>query len=379
VKNIGREFYGDGCLQPFRSLENLCFDGMWEWENWIPCEELPKLRVLSIRRCPKLVGKLPNHLSSLENIVIYGCRQLVVSISSFPELCKLEIEGSKRVMRKSKVDFRSLMFSSLSTISEFTCQIEGFIMEGLTNVEDLTIKSCEELTPLWSNDVGLLQHLPCLGVLKIQDCTKLVSLVAKEVEELQLGLPSRLREIEISNCKVLESLPKAMMYNNKYLEKIYIGDCTSLTYFAIGQLPPTLKRLRIENCKNMLILVDRDDISICGSSKSLLENLEIRECPSLKSLTSSGELPATLKYLQIWNCKKLESIAKSFHHNSSLVVIFISSCESLKSLPMGIHNLTHLHQIYIDDCPTLSFPEGGLLPTENNKGLLYFVNLNLQG
>jgi hypothetical protein len=55
-----------------------------------------------------------------------------------------------------KVDFSSLMLSSLSTILEFTCQIEGFIMEGLTNVKDLTIKSCEELTPLWSNDVGLL-------------------------------------------------------------------------------------------------------------------------------------------------------------------------------------------------------------------------------
>jgi hypothetical protein len=168
-------------------------------------------------------------------------------------------------------------------------------------------------------------------------------LVAKEVEELHLGLPSKLREINIKNCEVLESLPKAMMYNNMYLENIYIGEHSSLNYFAMGQLPPTLKRLKIENCKNMLILVDGNDINICSSSKSLLENLEIRECPSLQSLMSTGELPTTLKYLQIWNCKKLESIAKSFHHNSSLVIIFISSCESLKSLPMGIHSLTHLH------------------------------------
>jgi hypothetical protein len=59
VKNIGSEFYGDGCSQHFRSMEAMCFDYMLEWENWIPCEEFPKLRELSITRCPKLVGKLP--------------------------------------------------------------------------------------------------------------------------------------------------------------------------------------------------------------------------------------------------------------------------------------------------------------------------------
>jgi hypothetical protein len=119
-----------------------------EWENWIPCEEFPKLLELAFVRCPKLVGKLPNHLALLQNIVLNECRQLVVSISSFPELCKLKIEGSKGVVHKGKVDFGSLHFSSLSTISKFTCQIEGFIMEGLRNVEDLTIETCEELTPI---------------------------------------------------------------------------------------------------------------------------------------------------------------------------------------------------------------------------------------
>ncbi|XP_059439994.1 putative disease resistance protein RGA3 [Corylus avellana] len=361
VKNIGFEFCGEYCSQPFKSLKTLYFKNMKEWENWVPCEEFPKLRKISITRCPKLVGKLPNHLPLLEYIEIKRCRQLVLSISSFLELCKLEIEGSKGVVRRSKIDFNLLCFSSLSTISEFTCKIEGFTKEGLTNVEDLTIEWCKELTPLWSSEVGLLQHLPCLGVLKIRHCIDLISLAAKEVEEqLQLGLPSKLRAIEIRNCKVLESLPQAMMHRNKYLEDIHICECTSLTYFAIGQLPPTLKRLKIEYC-NMLILVDGDVINNCGSNTSL-EYLEIGCCQSLKYLTSSGELPATLKYLQIFNCNKLESIAKSFHHNSSLEVIDIRSCENLKSLPEGIHSVSNLDQIFINGCPTLvSFSDGGLL------------------
>jgi hypothetical protein len=72
---------------------------------------------------------------------------------AFPELCKLKIEGSEEVVCRGKVDFGSLRFSSLLTISEFTCQIDGFIMEGLTNVEDLTIETCEELAPLWSKNI----------------------------------------------------------------------------------------------------------------------------------------------------------------------------------------------------------------------------------
>jgi hypothetical protein len=117
VKSIGDEFYGEGYSQPFRSLETLCFSYMKEWENWSPNGEFPHLHELSIKNCPKLFGMLPNRLPLLQNVVIESCEQLVVPI--FPELCKLEIEGSKGVVRKSKVDFTSLKFKSLSTISEF--------------------------------------------------------------------------------------------------------------------------------------------------------------------------------------------------------------------------------------------------------------------
>ncbi|XP_062173709.1 putative disease resistance protein At3g14460 [Alnus glutinosa] len=236
-------------------------------------------------------------------------------------------------------------------------------MEDLTKVKDLTIQNCEELVPLWSNDVGLLKNLPCLHLLRISDCPKLVSLVTKEVEQqLQLGLPSKLKAIEITDCSVLKSLPKPMMCNNMYVESIYISGCTSLAYFAISQLPPTLKRLWIAHC-NMLVLVDGDDVNNCSSNTSLLKFLHIDDCPSLISLTSTEELPATLKELEILDCKKLESIAKSFHHNLSLEVIRIHSCQNLKSLPMGIQSLCHLDKIFIFNCQTLgSFPNKGLLP-----------------
>ncbi len=85
VKSVGREFYGESCSRPFRSLETLCFEMMPIWENWIPLgvnEEFACLRELSIIRCPNLVRKLPDHLPSVKKVVIYGCLKLVVSVSN---------------------------------------------------------------------------------------------------------------------------------------------------------------------------------------------------------------------------------------------------------------------------------------------------------
>ncbi|XP_062173781.1 putative disease resistance RPP13-like protein 1 [Alnus glutinosa] len=372
VKNVGDEFYGSSCSQPFESLETLYFENMEEWESWSPNGEFPHLHELSIKNCPKLLGNLPNHLPSLQNVVIERCKQLVVSISSFPELCKLEFENSKGVVRKSKVEFSSLNSKSLSRISDFTCPREGFM-----NVESLRIANCEELTPFWSNDVGLLKPLPRLSCMKVIDCQKLVSLVAEDVKEQpQQGMASTRNDTN--------SLPKALMYNNKCLERIRIEECDSLTHIATCQLPPTLKRLEIWNCKNIRILLDEDDINSCSSSTSLLEDLTIFNCPSLKSLTSSGELPATLKDIDISDCQMLESVAKSFHQNSSLEKIDIESCENLKSLtdegllpcnlrelsifdcgkmralPNCIHSITSLRELTIEKCPGVeSFPGEG--------------------
>lgn len=72
LKYIGFEFYGENCTKPFQTLETLCFEDLKEWKYWDPIEEneqfveiFPSLRELSIRKCPKLSGRLPNKLPSL--------------------------------------------------------------------------------------------------------------------------------------------------------------------------------------------------------------------------------------------------------------------------------------------------------------------------
>ncbi|KAG7980355.1 hypothetical protein I3843_05G179000 [Carya illinoinensis] len=315
MKNMGPEVCGDGSSQPFRSLETLNFQNMVEWENWSPCEAFSNLRELSIKNCPKLSGNLPNHLPSLENVEIDGCcRNLVVSVSSFPDRCKIKFEGSEGVVCGREVEFSSLKLKHLSTISEFESQMKVLIsMGGLANVQNLFVDGFKELTHLWSNAVGSFPHLPSLRYLSVSGCPKLVSLVAK------------------------------------------------------GQLPPTLKKLQILNCENIQILVEEDDTAnSCGNNGDRfhdLQDLFISNCPSLKSLISSGELATTLQRLEIYSCPELESIAKELHHNSLLKSIEICHCGNLKSLPTGIHSLSHLSDIRILDCPSLDFlPDGELLP-----------------
>ncbi|KAL4600825.1 hypothetical protein ACB092_11G227900 [Castanea dentata] len=369
VEIIGLEFYGEDCLKPFQSLETLCFEDMQEWKDWILCkveyEEFPCLRELSISQCPKLQGKLPHHVPLLEKISVNECEQLDVSIPNFPNLHTLEIKGCKEVVRRS-TDELCFPKSTILSIPYVKSLTEEF-MHGLAKVENLTIDNCKELTSLWQDE------FKSLITLDIRGCSSLVN----------ISLTSTLRTLNIDGCSGLKSLS---ISNCTCLEKASIERCNSLTLISRGQLPQNLKTLNISGCENLQLLADEGEAS--SNSSSLLEDLVIKRCPSLKCLSSSGDLPTTLKRLEIWSCieltslssknelptalkylyvedcPKMESIANNLPNNASLEYLYIESCAELKSLPVGLHKLCHLNKIEIWSCPSfVSFPDGGLFPT----------------
>ncbi|KAL4600827.1 hypothetical protein ACB092_11G228100 [Castanea dentata] len=369
VQTVGLEFYGKDCPKPFPSLESLCFKDMQEWKDWIPCkveyEEFPRLRELSISQCPKLQGKLPHHVPLLEKISINGCEQLDISIPNFPKLHALEIERCKGVVSKSTDE---LCFPKSTILSiPYVKSLTEELMHGFAKVENLTIDNCEERTSLWQDEfISLI-------TLNIRDCSSLVN----------FNLTSTLRTLNIVRCSGLKSLS---ISNCTCLEKARIERCDSLTLISRRQLPQNLKTLNISDCENLQLLADEGEAS--SNSSSLLEDLSIQHCPSLKCLSSSGNLPTTLKglhiltckeltslssknelptalkYLSVWSCPKMESIANNLPNNASLEYLHIKSCAELKSLPVGLHKLCHLNKIQIWNCPSLvSFPDGGLFPT----------------
>ncbi|KAJ4711531.1 Disease resistance protein [Melia azedarach] len=427
VKSVGPEFYGDNGSVPFPSLETLYFENIEQWEDWIPhrssheVEVFSRLKELSVVRCSKLLGKLPERLTSLERLVIQGCEQLLVSVPSIPTLCKLKMEGCKSVMWTSTVDPNLPNSSMASDLSEQVFPT-GLLKRELPNLEELVINNIRELTYLWQNGSKLLQDISSLHQLKIADFPQLSSLLAEEEEEpQQQGLPCRLnylelnhcqnleklpakallslsslRKIKISHCDSLKSLPDAWMHStNMSLESLSIVGCNSLTYIARVRLPLSLKQMKIEDCEILRTLVDENDLvstmeeeDINNDSSryaSVLEQLDVNNCPSLTCLLSKSKLPATLesievkdcskltslssrgnlskalKYLYIDGCAELESVAEGLDNDTSLETIRIMTCQNLRCLPNNLHNARHLRHFELRRCRNLiSFPDGGL-------------------
>ncbi|KAK4358946.1 hypothetical protein RND71_021175 [Anisodus tanguticus] len=73
ITEVTIEFYGSSFFKrPFNSLEKLEFAKMREWKQWhvLGNGEFPALQYLSIEDCPKLIGKLPENLSTLIGLII---------------------------------------------------------------------------------------------------------------------------------------------------------------------------------------------------------------------------------------------------------------------------------------------------------------------
>ncbi|KAH9681543.1 putative disease resistance protein [Citrus sinensis] len=394
LKGIGSEINGECCSKPFPSLQTLYFEDLQVWEKWEPNTEndehvqaFPRLQKLFIHKCPKLSGRLPNHLPSLEKIVITECRQLVISLPSVPALCKLKIDGCKRLVCDGLSESKSLNKMTLWNISEF----ENWSSQKFQNVEHLEIVGCEGFV----NEICLgkplqgLHSLTCLKDLLIGNCPTFVSLP-------KACFLSNLRKITIEDCCALTSLTDGMIHNNVRLEVLRIKGCHSLTSISRGQLPSSLKSIDIRHCETLQCVLD-DRENSCTSSSVLektinssstcldLESLSVFRCPLLTCLWTGGWLPVTLKRLEIWccynfkvltsecqlpvaieeltisNCSNLESIAERFYDDACLRSILISSCDNLKSLPKGLNNLSHLHRISIEGCHNLvSLPEDAL-------------------
>ncbi|XVF24224.1 hypothetical protein REPUB_Repub13aG0109300 [Reevesia pubescens] len=390
VKGLGPEFFGEAILEPFPALETLQFESMREWKDWrfssdVVNTEFPCLRKLTINNCPKLSGKLPCYLPSLEKLVIYQCEQLVVSIPNLPMLNELKINGCKEVVQTSTVDFSTQDLMRLSNISKLTCLTEGF-MQGLTKVEKLQIHVCKDLPSLGS--------LSFVRYSEIRNCFPLISLGAVEEtnKEPQLEIPFSVECLTLHRFERFDKLQKAFP-SLACLRELYVTDYNGRVLFRESILPSSLKKLAIKDCFDLQCVLDEEENANIRNT-CLLEELSIKQCPfltclcargelpvslqylkislcsTLETVTSSGKLPSALKQLEISCCSKVESIAKRFQKDSSLEYIAIWDCEKLKSIPECLYNLNNLKIFYIGGLWTfVSFPEGGF-PTANLRLLL---------
>ncbi|KAL9437299.1 hypothetical protein AB3S75_023204 [Citrus x aurantiifolia] len=386
LKSIESEVYGEGFSMPFSSLEILSFENLPEWQHWNtdikgnePVEIFPRLQELSIAECPKLSGQLPELLPSLETLVVSKCEKLVVPLSCYPMLCRLEVDECKELVCRTPIDVKLIKSMTISNSSLDLNGCKGMLYDGpagsslpkpmtTTNVlefgkllkpgiqilETLVIGNSEQLKS-WRQhgDFPKKYMLPDDRFKKPgRGLNMLASPEEVTIEESCVRLvlfpeinffPRNLRSLRICNSTALKSLPEEMMENNSQLERLYIRDCDSLTFIARRRLPASLKRLEIENCEKLQRLFDDEEDASSFSSPS------------------SSSSPVMLQHLIIENCPELTSLSSGVQFLEALEDLKIKHCPKLESLPDGLPNLKCLQSIHIRKCPSLvSFPERGL-------------------
>ncbi|EOY19767.1 LRR and NB-ARC domains-containing disease resistance protein, putative [Theobroma cacao] len=228
VISVGNEFHGVNGPNVFPSLETLYFEDMPEWKEWKLYE-----------------------LHSLEKLVIRGCKELVVSISNLPMLCKVEIDGCKEVVFGSYDDLWSVKKILLSNISKFACVMKEMKMLESMKAEKVQINGCEELTSLWQTKWGWLAPLRSLRTLQFENCPQVVCLgggLKEEAKEelVQLEIPCNIEFVRLRCCEGLERLSKTF-HNLTCLTKLDIEKCPKLVSLSTDNLPPTLRNLYIRS------------------------------------------------------------------------------------------------------------------------------------
>ncbi|XP_028110546.1 putative disease resistance RPP13-like protein 1 [Camellia sinensis] len=364
IKRLGCEFYGQQCgAKPFPSLERLSFEFMPEWEEWSAFETegvqpFSHLIELSIKNCPKLVGRLPNDLPCLNSLKIDGCPQLLIDVSSLvqPSLASLSM-NNVILPRESHVTVLNSLCDPSTTDEEL---LANEMSNHLTSITALSISDIEKLAflPTW-----FTQDLMGLEKLDISNCQELITLWRNKInycynlEPLSLGG----HDENNNNMNQLSSLQKLCLY------KCRAG---MVSYFVKeGSFPTNITSLEIGDFVGQLPVPPPSPLEWGLHKLSSLTTLQLqgRDWPWRDTVSFPEEgmfLPTSLLNLTILQFPNLERLSyEEFQNLTSLQTLEIWGCPRLASFPKeGLPPSLLLLSIY--NCPELAtFPEQGLPPS----------------
>ncbi|KAG5578506.1 hypothetical protein H5410_058640 [Solanum commersonii] len=429
ITEVSEEFYGSfSSTKPFMSLEKLEFAGMPEWKQWhvMGKGEFPVLEELSIDRCPKLIGKLPENLSSLRRLRISKCPELSletpIQLSNLKELkvadCPKvgvlfenaqlftsQLEGMKQIVKLVITDCESLTSLPISILPSTLKRIEisgcgELKLEASMNtmfLEELTLQRCDspELFPRARN----LTVKSCNNLTRflIPTATEILSIYnCENLKILSVACGTQMTSLYIYNCNKLRSLPEHMQELLPSLKNLKLDNCPGIESFPEGGFPFNLQVLWIYYCKKLVngrkewhlqrlpclrdltIYHDGSDEEVlagekwelpCSIRRLSISNLKTLNSQLLKSLTS-------LEYLNAINLPQIQSLLEE-GLPSSLSELHLHHHHYLHSLPTeGLQRLMWFRCLEIWDCPNLqSLPESGMPSSLSKLTIQHCSNL----
>ncbi|XP_031252722.1 putative disease resistance protein At3g14460 [Pistacia vera] len=345
-------------------IETLSSEDLQEWIHWNLIQEsenveiFPQLLKLSIVKCPKLIGRLPDKLPSLVELEIHECSQLVVSCPSLP------------TGNYNPADSNSQNASTPENISEF----DNWLRQGYQKLQRLSIVNCEKLARLWHNEISL--ETPPLGLqtcnsfksLRNQDSPTLVPFPDVLFDDIEDTFS--LESLYVENCPSLTCLSSRGQLFDK-LKHLKIRNCSNLTTFSLtGELPMSLTNLKIWDCSKLELIAEK-----FGSNMSL-RSIRIKRCENLNSLPEGLRNLNYLYEIDLPDCPNLVSFPEEGLRNNNLIEVSFYRREKLKGLPNHSQSLGRLQYLEIEDCPSIrSFLVEGC-PT-SLRGLSVLNNLEI--
>ncbi|CAK8530603.1 unnamed protein product [Lathyrus sativus] len=408
LETIGSE-YGDsfsGILFP--SLERLEFREMPCWEVWHHSHEsdvsFPVLKSLAIIDCPRLHGCLPSHLPVVETIKIIRCNQVDSSLPRAPAIRKLDmIESNKVALHELPISLEELTIQG----REVTESVFEAITISLTSLQILEIRDCSsaisfpgDCLPLSLKKLSITnssnlnfpkqnhQHeslqslrihrscnslttlpldiLPNLIFLRIHNCRNIECLSASKILPNLIDIDIRgcpkfvsfpreglsapsLTSLSVTRCLNLKSLPCHINTLVPKLKQMYIHDCPEMETFPEGGMPPSLRSLRVGNCKKLL---RNPSLSFFD----MLSSLSIEDLYNgVECFPNNGFalLPPSLTNLHLWSMYCVHTLdCRGLLHLTSLQRLTIRYCPKLENMT-GERLPASLIELDIIGCPML--------------------------
>jgi len=317
VEIIGSEFCGyNSSNVPFKSLETLRVEHMYEWKEWLCLEGFPLLQELCIKHCPKLKSALPQHLPCLQKLEIIDCEELEASIPKAANISELELKRCDGILinelpsslKRAILCGTQIITTTLEKILDSSAFLEELEVEDFfgQNLEwsSLDMCSCNSLRTLtitgWhSSSLPFALHLfTNLNSLVLYNCPWLESFLGRQ-------LPSNLGSLRIERCpNLMASIEEWGLFQLKSLKQFSLsGDFEILESFPEERLlPSSINSLELTNCSNLRIINYKGLLHLTS-----LESLYIDECPCLESLPEEG-LPRSLSTLSIHDCPLLKQL-----------------------------------------------------------------------
>ncbi|KAG5564302.1 hypothetical protein RHGRI_000487 [Rhododendron griersonianum] len=309
VENIrDRKCLPSWFFQGLTGLQELYLFGFEElttlWKNEVRIQGcLPALRRLTIERCPKLSslfaeGEEGDELISLQELSIYR------RLKTLPDV--MQNNGLRKLSQ--------LVIRSCDNLKSLP---EGWF--PTTNLTEFDIIRCTKLEPL-PNHAYNNNNLASLEKLGLYSSPAATGLVSHILDERNSSYFTNLSSLTIANVDIPSGGGKLCGLHS--LRKLNLYDCDWVS-FPKDVLPsslvvldiwifPELKKLSFKDFEN-LVSLEQLCIKNCRKLKSIselgplpsLSDLLISDCPKLASFPEQG-LPPSLLYLQINGCPKLK-------------------------------------------------------------------------